>query len=73
MSEKSERNGKLFKEFQKNDKNTSHYNYLTKRFSLDNKVSQIIPDEKILSHPPKTSHNNSFNNSNFKIEIKLII
>ena len=71
MSEKSEKNGKLFKEFQKNDKNTSHYNYLTKRFSLDNKVAQMIPDEKRLSQPPKTSHNNSFNNYNYKYKNKI--
>ena len=51
----------------------SHYNYLTKIFSFDNQVAEKISDEKSLIQPPKTLHNNSFNNSNFKIEIKLII
>ena len=31
----------------------------------------MIPDEKRLSQPPKTSHNNSFNNYNYKYKNKI--
>ena len=61
------------KGFRKMIKIPSHYNYLTKIFSFDNQVAEKISDEKSLIQPPKTLHNNSFNNSSFKIEIKLII
>ena len=43
-SEMGEMNGKLYNDFKAKSRATSHYNYLTKRYSLNNKVVPDFPN-----------------------------
>ena len=71
MSEKNDINGKLYDEFKAKNRATSHYNILTKRYSLDNKVVSNYPDEKNLTQPPKLAHNTNLSEINFQDNINV--
>ena len=57
-SEMGELNGKLYNDFKAKSRATSHYNYLTKRYSLNNKV---VPDF------PNSNTEGNENNENYEI------
>ena len=41
LSDKADRNRKLFMEYNEKSKNDKYYNYLSKRYTLNNKESNI--------------------------------
>ena len=65
-SEKGEINGKLFNDFQKRSRATSHYNYLTKRYSLNNRVVPDYPSQSnnidINDNINSNNYGNNYNN-----------
>ena len=64
ISEKNDINARLYDEFKAKNRASSHYNILTKRYSLDNKVISNYPDEKNLTQPPKLGHNTNLSDIN---------
>ena len=64
ISEKNDINARLYDEFKAKNRASSHYNILTKRYSLDNKVISNYPDEKNLTQPPKVGHNTNLSDIN---------
>ena len=72
-SEKGEINGKLFNDFQNKSRATSHYNYLTKRYSLNNRVVPDFPPQEsnynINDNNNNNNYSNNYNNNNTLKEV----
>ena len=67
ISEQNDINAKLYDEFKAKNRSSSHYNYLTKRYSIDNKIVSAYPDEKNLSKPQKIGHNTNLTDLDLNI------
>ena len=46
ISEQNDINAKLYDEFKAKNRSSSHYNYLTKRYSISKEINRTLPDEK---------------------------
>ena len=46
LSNRADRNSQLYNEYNEKNKQVPHYNYLTKRYSLDKEINRTLPDEK---------------------------
>ena len=73
-SEKGEINGKLFNDFQNKSRATSHYNYLTKRYSLNNRVVPDFPPQESNYNineiiDDNNNYGNNYNNNNTLKEV----
>ena len=60
-SEKGEINGKLFNDFQNKSRATSHYNFLTKRYSLNNRVVPDFPPQESNYNINDNNYSNNYN------------
>ena len=68
LSDKADRNRKLFMEYNEKSKNDKYYNYLSKRYTLNKESNQTIPNNKDI---PKSYNsvnkdyvNNTYTNTN---------
>ena len=65
LSDKADRNKKLFMEYNEKTKNNKYYNYLSKRYVLNNKdPNQTLAENKDIPISHKMNKNNIINNEN---------
>ena len=64
LSERADRNRKLFMEYNEKAKNDKHYNYLSKRYSCDKEINKTIPNNRIMSFSQKINNNEQYRNIN---------
>ena len=65
LSDKADRNRKLFMEYNQKAKNDKYYNYLSKRYTINKETNQTIPNNKDI---PLSYNNNNNSNKNNDIE-----
>ena len=58
LSDKADRNRKLFMQYNEKVKNDKYYNYLSKRYTINKETNQVIPNNKDIP----LSYNNNKNN-----------
>ena len=63
LSDKADRNRKLFMEYNEKAKNDKYYNYLTKRYAVNKVPNQTIPDNKDIPKGFNTINNDYTNTS----------
>ena len=63
LSDRADRNRKLFMEYNEKSKNEKHYNYLSKRYSCDKEINQTIPNNKIIDVSQKINNNEQYINN----------
>ena len=68
LSDKADRNRKLFMEYKEKKKNDKYYNYLSKRYTLNKESNQTIPNNKDIPKSYNTVNkdyvNNTYTNTN---------
>ena len=64
LSDKADRNRKLFMEYNEKSKNDKYYNYLSKRYTLNKEANQTIPNNKDM--PIGYSNINHSDNDGYK-------
>ena len=68
LSDKADRNRKLFMEYNEKSKNDKYYNYLSKRYTLNKESNQTIPNNKDIPKSYNTVNkdyvNNTYTNTN---------
>ena len=62
LSDKADRNRKLFMEYNEKTKNNKYYNYLSKRYTINKEANQTLPNNKDLPFAYNTINNNINNN-----------
>ena len=73
LSDKADRNKKLFMDYNEKTKNDKYYNYLSKRYVINNKESnQTLSENKDIPISPNIIKNNVINNENSNINDKNI-
>jgi hypothetical protein len=64
LSDKADRNRKLFMEYNEKSKNDKYYNYLSKRYTLNKEANQTIPNNKDIPKSYNTINNDYINKNN---------
>jgi hypothetical protein len=64
LSDKADRNRKLFMEYNEKSKNDKYYNYLSKRYTLNKEANQTIPNNKDIPKSYNTINNAYINKNN---------
>ena len=62
LSDKADRNRKLFMEYNEKSKNDKYYNYLSKRYTVNKEANQTIPNNKDIPLAYNNINNNIINN-----------